>query len=85
MSDLISRQAAIDCEYQVKIINDIEYVMLSEVQMKMRKLPSTQPKREKCRNCKYCTVDDDTGYAYCYAWRRGTQVDWYCSRGKQDE
>ena len=43
MSDLISRQAAIDCEYQVKIINDIEYVMLSEVQMKMRKLPSAQP------------------------------------------
>ena len=45
MSDLISRQAAIDCEYQVKIINDIEYVMLSEVQMKMRKLPSAQPER----------------------------------------
>ena len=40
MDDLISRQAAIDCEYQVKIINDIEYVMLSEVQMKMRKLSS---------------------------------------------
>ena len=45
MSDLISRQAAIDCEYQVKIINDIEYVMLSEVQMKMRKLPSAQQER----------------------------------------
>ena len=45
MSDLISRQAAIDCEYQVKIINDIEYVMLSEVQMKMRKLPSAQPEQ----------------------------------------
>ena len=45
MNDLISRQAAIDCEYQVKIINDIEYVMLSEVQMKMRKLPSAQPER----------------------------------------
>ena len=36
--DLISRQATIDCKYQVKIINDIEYVMLSAVQMKMRKL-----------------------------------------------
>ena len=46
MSDLISRQAAIDCEYQVKIINDIEYVMLSEVQMKMRKLPSAQPEQQ---------------------------------------
>ena len=49
MNDLISRQAAIDCEYQVKIINDIEYVMLSEVQMKMRKLPSAQPERKKGR------------------------------------
>ena len=47
MKDLISRQAAIDCEYQVKIINDIEYVMLSEVQMKMRKLPSAQPEQTK--------------------------------------
>ena len=46
MSDLISRQAAIDCEYQVKTINDIEYVMLSEVQMKMRKLPSAQPEQQ---------------------------------------
>ena len=44
-NDLINRQAAIDCEYQVKIINDIEYVMLSEVQMKMRKLPSAQPEQ----------------------------------------
>ena len=47
MSDLISRQAAIDCEYQVKIINDIEYVMLSEVQMKMRKLPPAQPEQHE--------------------------------------
>ena len=47
MDDLIRRQDAIDCEYQVKIINDIEYVMLSEVQMKMRKLPSAQPETAK--------------------------------------
>lgn len=47
--DVISRQAAIDCEYQVKIINDIEYVMLSEVQMKMRKLPSAEPERKTGR------------------------------------
>ena len=53
MSDLISRQAAIDCEYQVKIINDIEYVMLSEVQMKMRKLPSAQPDIIRCKDCIY--------------------------------
>jgi hypothetical protein len=41
--DCISRQAVLNTEYRVKIINDIEYVMLSEVQMKMRKLPSVKP------------------------------------------
>lgn len=35
-----------------------------------------------CKNCKYCDIDSDTGYAYCTAWQRGTQVDWYCSRGE---
>lgn len=45
--DVVSRQAVLDTEYQVKIINDIEYVMLSEVQMKMRKLPSVRPQEPK--------------------------------------
>lgn len=36
-----------------------------------------------CKHCKHCEFDPDTGYAYCDAWQRGTQVDWYCSRGKQ--
>ena len=61
MDDLISRQAAIDCEYQVKIINDIEYVMLSEVQMKMRKLPSAQPEIIRCKDCRHRIVNDHYG------------------------
>lgn len=40
-------------------------------------------KAVKCKYCKHCEIDDETGYAYCDAWQRGTQVDWYCSRGKQ--
>ena len=36
----------------------------------------------KCENCKHCDIDSDTGYAYCTAWQRGTQVDWHCSRGE---
>ena len=74
MSDLISRQAAIDCEYQVKIINDIEYVMLSEVQMKMRKLPSAEPKRGKWMkedrgHVEYCAVCDQCGFDWIWSDR----------------
>lgn len=38
--DCVNRQAVLDTEYQTIDINGVEYVMLSEVQMKMRKLPS---------------------------------------------
>lgn len=44
--DCISREAVLDTEYQIKEINGIEYVMLSEVQMKIRKMPSVTPKAE---------------------------------------
>ena len=45
--DAISRDAVLNTEYQVKIINDIEYVMLSEVQMKIRKMPPVTQKSGK--------------------------------------
>ena len=78
MSDLISRQAAIDCEYQVKIINDIEYVMLSEVQMKMRKLPSAQPDRKKPvfktgESVYHVSYADGTG-----GFEKNKWADWTC-------
>ena len=76
MDDLISRQVAIDCEYQVKIINDIEYVMLSEVQMKMRKLPSAQPERKKGKWIDYT----DDGYVECPFCHSATNCD-----GNKDE
>ena len=47
--DMISRQAVLDTEYQIKEINGIEYVMLSEVQMKIRKMPHVNP--QNCDNC----------------------------------
>ena len=96
MDDLISRQAAIDCEYQVKIINDIEYVMLSEVQMKMRKLPSSQPERKKGKWLKAYGDHEAFGvrpfYRYCSACNESTVFPYnYCPncgadmRGEQDE
>ena len=91
MDDLISRQAAIDCEYQVKIIHDIEYVMLSEVQMKMRKLPSAQPERT-CVNCgrtannggwyadgrTRCPIEEHYALpkdGYCHLWEKRNVTD----------
>lgn len=44
--DAISREAVLETEYQIKDINGVEYVMLSEVQMKIRKMPSVQPSRK---------------------------------------
>lgn len=41
------------------------------------------PEVTTCKECKHCYIDSDTGYAYCDAWQRETQVDWHCSRGKQ--
>ena len=49
LDDAISRGAVLNTEYQVKEINGIEYVMLSEVQMKIRKMPLWLGK-----NCKDC-------------------------------
>lgn len=38
----------------------------------------------RCEECKYCDTEGEEGYAYCKAWQRETEIDWYCSRGKQE-
>ena len=79
-TDAVSREAVLDTEYQIKDINGVEYVMLSEVQMKMRKLPSVTQKSGKwiltiedwnkwtCSNCGYVKRTDihvNIGWKYC--------------------
>ena len=79
-TDAVSRKAVLDTEYQIKDINGVEYVMLSEVQMKMRKLPSVTQKSGKwiltiedwnkwtCSNCGYVKRTDihvNIGWKYC--------------------
>ena len=59
--DAISREAVLNTEYQIKNINDVEFVMLSEVQMKMRKLPSVTPQRPKGEWIKVITDIDEWG------------------------
>lgn len=86
VGDMIHRQAAIDCEYQVKIINDIEYVMLSEVQMKMRKLPSAQPEIIRCRDCRHWYTGDGYNHekgAQCELTHMWMSPDDYCSYGRR--
>ena len=77
MDDLISRQDAIDLKYIVKNINGVGYVMLSEVQMKLRKMPSVQPEQKKgkwiykndlkqffCSECGFPSLTYDDRYIY---------------------
>lgn len=40
--DAISKQNILNAKYQIKEINGVEYVMLSEVQMKIRNAPSIE-------------------------------------------
>lgn len=68
--DVISREAVLNTEYQVKEINGIEYVMLSEVQMKIRKMPLWLGKN--CKDCgnKKCKELGELPKGYdCALWR----------------
>ena len=84
-NDSISRQAALDFDYIVKTINDVEYVMLSEVQMKLRKLPSAQAEIIRCKDCKRYDLarngvngECTRQYATFYPWD-------FCSYGEERE
>lgn len=73
MSDLISRQAAIDlCDWydNPSMHDDLE------------KLPSAQPEIIQCKECRYWIVDQT-----CYVWSKSgtirTRGDDFCSRAER--
>ena len=82
MIDLISRKDAIDLEYIVKNINGVDYVMLSEVQMKLRKMPSAEPEIIHCNDCIHWINKH-----LCEIWSRygtiETKPDFYCGFGER--
>ena len=64
--DAINREDAHNIKYDKVIdINGVEYVMLSEVQMRLRKLPSVAPKPTECDDAiSRETVIDTLQYAW---------------------
>lgn len=68
-----------------KLIEYIESESGMNIPEWLRNTILSSPEITTCKECKHCEIDPDTGYAYCDAWQRGTQSDWYCSRGEQDE
>ena len=65
-----------------KLIEYIESESGMNIPEWLRNTILSSPEITTCKECKHCDIDRDTGYAYCTAWQRGTQADWYCSRGE---
>jgi len=92
MSDLISRQAAI--ESADKIIfrddsgnNDVVKAMTAWKEF-IKSLPSAQPEIIRCKDCKYFDpLTEDFDYNFCDAWAGGTNEDMFCgfAERRQDE
>ena len=58
MSDLISRQAAIDAINRLDIPEDMcVFEILSHIEVELGTLPSAQPDIIQCRNCKFASGD----------------------------
>lgn len=93
MSDLISRQAAID--ELVKMLGycfQADEEVLDAVVTTVRELPSAQPKIIRCKDCKYwvpgyITDNDDFIPPKCGEWQQmvGHSSDDYCSLAERRE
>ena len=60
MSDLISRQAAID---MLEMYPFVEYEEYAEAREVVNRLPSAQPEIIRCRDCRYYQ-DNNNGYPH---------------------
>lgn len=82
MSDLISRQAAIDATWFEPNYTDPLNV-LTEVRDRLKALPSAQPEIIRCKDCKHIR-HCGPGKAMC---RNGKihELDWYCADGERRE
>lgn len=80
MTDLISRQAAIDGLYEMS--SDIDHLCtLGDYVLFLESL-SSQPEIIRCKDCKYMTehydTDGNSPYWTCSAWDSGTDYDGFC-------
>lgn len=95
MSDLISRQAAIDAvaELQGRADTKAELKGISKAWKRIKALPSAQPEIIRCKDCKYAEVadteDSQDGYTCQFhrgsIWFSGSYCSWAERRGEEDE
>ena len=71
MSDLISRQAAIDAVQNRHMMLNKEKVLLIN---DLEKLPSAQPEIVRCKDCKYAEYIDDVKTLWCTECGQGRTV-----------
>lgn len=95
MSDLISRQAAIDAvlrtDYRGLLLEDVEKVT-DAVAEELKKLPSAEPEIIRCKDCTYwipgyITDNDDFVPPKCGQYHQyvGHFADDYCPYGRTHE
>ena len=89
MSDLISRQAAIDAVKKLAYPDGYIDEPFEHVTDALRVLPSAQPEIIRCRDCKhsdwYKTID---GLSFCYCMEHGSHGNGendFCSRAERKE
>jgi len=82
MSDLISRQAAIDATWEEPMYADPLNV-LTEVRDRLKALPSAQPEIIRCKDCRYYRwASDMCDYPYATA-QNVVHEDDYCSKAER--
>ena len=84
MSDLISRQAAIDAVQNRHMMLNKEKVLLIN---DLEKLPSAQPEIVRCKDCKYAEYIDDVQTLWCTECGQGRTVapNDFCSYAERRE
>lgn len=86
MSDLITRQAAIDAIDRLDIPEDMcVFEILSHIELEIGTLPSAQPEIIRCKECKKWNVYGNRGEGWCDEWKEMLMDICFCSSAKRRE
>ena len=79
MSDLISRQAAIDAIDRLDIPEDMcVFEILSHIELEIGTLPSAQPEIIRCKDCKHKGTKNCVANAWTTIFGVTVKDDFYC-------
>jgi len=91
MSDLISRQSAIDALHMDTSIIPFEKAReyadatISEIRNRLEKLPSAQPEIIRCKDCDWWTKQEDSLQGRCALFRIYPTGGWFCGNARRRE